>query len=449
MFAVPSLLDSLLPKHYDVDMSVMSLDDALHPSSVYRWLYIDFNSYFASVEQQLQPSLRGRPVAVVPAETDSTCAIAASYEAKAYGIKTGTPIYEARQLCPGLVCVLARHEHYVHFHHRILEEVDRHIPVTMVCSIDEVACRLMRNEQSVERITGIARAIKRGLAENVGEYVKCSIGVASNRYLAKIATDLKKPDGFTLIAQEELPHKLFSLKLRDLPGVGPNMEKRLYRAGIHDVRALWSLQPQHLRKVWGSVWGERMWYFLRGIEVPEQETTKSTIGHSHVMAPDLRDPSKAKYVARRLTLKSASRLRRMGYYASSFYLSARMENGTRLAGDERCYRAQDTMTFLHLLDTIWERLMRQGDGGRIKKISVVLYGLTAANELQPELFDALPDADLKARAKSENMSHALDKINHRFGRDSVLVGMLPSQGRSFSGSKIAFTRIPDVEEFLE
>src|SRR5580693_5536152 len=85
-----------------------------------RWLYVDFNSYFASVEQQLRPELRSKPIAVVPVETDSTCAIAASYEAKAFGVKTGTRIHEAKRLCPGLVCVLARHECYVEFHHRLI-----------------------------------------------------------------------------------------------------------------------------------------------------------------------------------------------------------------------------------------------------------------------------------------------------------------------------------------
>src|SRR5271169_855596 len=116
-----------------------------------RWLYVDFNSYFASVEQQLRPELRGKPIAVVPVETDSTCAIAASYEAKAFGVKTGTPIYEAKRLCPALTCVLARHERYVEFHRRLIDEIERHIPVTAVCSIDEVACRLMDNEISSVR----------------------------------------------------------------------------------------------------------------------------------------------------------------------------------------------------------------------------------------------------------------------------------------------------------
>jgi len=427
----------------------MFLNSALRPTSTLRWLYVDFNSYFASVEQQLRPELRGKPVAVMPVETDSTCAIAASYEAKAFGIKTGTPIYEARKMCPGLICVLAQHERYVEYHHRILEEVDHHIPVTLVCSIDEVACRLMDNETSVERITQIAHSIKRGLAQNIGEYVKCSIGIAPNRYLAKVATDLKKPDGLTFISAQDLPNKLYTLKLRDLPGIGYNMEKRLLLAGIGDMPTLWSLDSQRMRKVWGSVWGEKMWYFLRGYELPDEETTRSTIGHSHVMAPELRDPVKAKYVAKRLTMKAASRLRRMGYYASCFSLSARIENGPRLEDGERCYRAQDSMTFLHLLDTAWDKIMRQARGARIKKVSIALHGLTAATDLQPELFSELPDVDLKERIKSEKMSEALDKINHRFGRDSMLVGMLPSQGKSFSGTKIAFTRIPDVEEFLE
>ncbi len=430
-------------------MSILLPSHALHAAAELRWLYIDFNSYFASVEQQLQPRLRGKPVAVMPVATESTSAIAASYEAKAFGVRTGTPIWETRKLCPGIICVLAQHERYVEYHHRILAEVDNHIPVTAVCSIDEVACYLMNNETSIARITEIAMAIKQGLARNVGEYIRCSIGVASNRYLAKVATDLKKPDGFTILRPQDLPERLFELKLRDLPGIGHNIERRLIAAGIADMPALWGLDAQRMRKVWGSVWGEKMWHLLRGADLAEEETTRRTIGHSHVMAPELREPGKARYVARRLTLKAASRLRRMGYYASTLSLSVRVENGPRLGGDMRCYRAQDSMTFLGLLDTLWTSLMREAPGGHIKKVSVTLHGLVPASDLQAELFDVLPDMDLRKRHKAEKISQALDKINHRFGRDSVLLGMLPSQGRSFSGTKIAFTRIPDVEEFLE
>src|SRR4029077_5184035 len=176
-----------------------------------------------------------------------------------------------------------------------------------------------------------------------------------------------------------------------------------------------------MRKVWGSVWGEKMWYLLRGVEVPEEETERRTIGHSHVMATELRDPVKAQYVARRLTLKAASRLRRMGYYAQGLSLAVRLETGPRLEGGLHCYRAQDSMTFLHMLGLLWEEAMKEARGARIRKVSIKLHGLVAADGLQPELFDDMPDTDLKQREKAEKMSRALDKINHRFGRDSVLV----------------------------
>ncbi len=427
----------------------MSIDPYPFFADTLRYLYIDFNSYFASVEQQLRPELRGKPVAVVPVETDATCAIAASYEAKAFGIKTGTPIWEAKRICPELICVYADHSHYVEFHERIMKEIDRHIPVEAVCSIDEAACRLMKNEATPEAATKLAHSIKRGLAQHIGEYVKCSIGIAPNRYLAKVATDLKKPDGLTVLHVHDLPHRLYSLKLRDLPGIGANMELRLHRAGIFDMPSLMALNPERMRRIWGSLWGEKMWYLLRGADLPEQETTRSTIGHSHVMAPELRHPERAIHVARRLTMKAASRLRRLDYYASGFSFSARIESGLRYEMEAKCYRAQDNHTFLHLLDLIWTHMLGEIRGQHLKKVSVTLHRLMPASEIESELFDQLPGFDARKRGRAEDLSHAMDKLNKRYGRDSVSLGMLPSQGRSFSGTKVAFTRIPDMEEFLE
>ena len=174
----------------------MSLTNYPIPALSLRWLYVDFNSYFASVEQQLRPELRGKPIAVVPVETDSTCAIAASYEAKAFGVKTGTMIHEAKRLCPGLVCVLARHECYVEFHHRLIEEIERHIPVTAVCSIDEVACRLMDNEISLERSTAIAQSIKSGIANNIGPYSAAQSALRRTAISQKSAPSYKSRMGW-------------------------------------------------------------------------------------------------------------------------------------------------------------------------------------------------------------------------------------------------------------
>jgi DNA polymerase-4 len=418
-----------------------------------KWLYVDFNSYFASVEQQLQPHLRGKPVAVVPVETDSTCAIAASYEAKAFGVKTGTPIWEAKQKCPGLICVLARHDAYVEYHHRAIEEVNRHIPVTDVCSIDEVASRLLRNESQPEAARDIALSIKQGLADTLGPWIRCSIGIAANRYLAKVATDLQKPDGLTILMPDTVEERLGrELKPSDLPGIGRNMERRLAQKGVFTVADIYALDRRQMRHVWGSIWGERMWYYLRGYDLAELETKRRSIGHSHVLGPDMRPPQHAIAVARRLTLKACSRMRRMGYHATIFGFSARLEDGRRLRAEARCLPAQDSKTFLDMLLSFWNSQMPQKPGILVKKLSVVLHGLVEDGQVQPDLFPPLDIHQPLAPANAERwnrLSHALDRINHRFGRDSALIGILPSQGRSFSGTKIAFTRIPDREEFQE
>ena len=424
-----------------------------YPSSPLKWLYVDFNSYFASVEQQEQPHLRGRPVAVVPVETDSTCAIAASYEAKAFGIKTGTPIWEAKKLCRTLVCVLARHELYVDYHHRAIDEINRHIPVNDVCSIDEMAVRLLSNEAQPEVARQIALSIKAGLRESLGPWVRCSIGIAPNRYLAQVATDLEKPDGLTVLMPDEIERRLIAeLKPRDLPGIGRNMEKRLWLKGVFTMADIMALDRRRMRSVWGSIWGERMWYLLRGHDLPELETQRRSIGHSHVLGPALRPPTQAINVARRLTMKAAARLRRMGYTARLFGFSARLEDGRRVRGELRCTPSQDSPTFLAMMLHIWDAVVPREPGILVKKISVVLLGLEPENGAQLSLFpneQAGAEIAIPPPPRSLRLSRALDRLNHRFGRDTVLIGMLPSAGRGFSGTKIAFTRIPDREEFLE
>ncbi len=423
------------------------------PPSPLKWLYLDFNSYFASVEQQLQPHLRGRPVVVVPVMTDRTCAIAASYEAKAYGVKTGTPIWEARKLCPDIVCVLARHDTYVRFHERAIEEINRHIPVSAVCSIDEMAVSLMRNESEQGTAEAIARTIKAGLKANLGPWLRCSIGVAPNRYLAKVACDLEKPDGLTVLMPDEIEPRLCGeLALDDLPGIGRNMKRRLNLRGIHTIADVMALDRRQMRVAWGNIWGERMWYLLRGYDLPELETQRRSIGHSHVMAPEMRPPARAIDVARRLVLKAAARMRRLNYTASRFSFSARTESGQRFHREVRCRQTRDSLVFLDMLLVIWRDFFAvDGVGGsrvRIKKISVVLYGLVPVGPAQPDLFDR--DAGvLLGDTRGLRLSQAMDRLNHRFGRDTVLVGLMPSSGKQFSGTKIAFTRIPDMSEFRE
>ena len=164
-----------------------------------RWLVLDLNSFFASCEQQEHPELRDRPLIVVQTMADTTCAIAASYPAKALGIRTGTLVHEARRLCPHLKLVQANHKLYVDYHHRILKAIDKHIPVQEVVSIDEVACRLDKLQQQPTMARKLAQEIKREIETQVGACLTSSIGISANKLLAKLASNMQKPNGLVIL----------------------------------------------------------------------------------------------------------------------------------------------------------------------------------------------------------------------------------------------------------
>jgi DNA polymerase-4 len=416
-----------------------------------RWLYLDLNSYFASVEQQLDPALRGRPVVVAPVDTDSTSAIAASYEAKAYGIKTGTKIWEARGLCRDLVIVPGRHEEYVRFHHRIVEEVGRHVPVYAVCSIDEVACRLMDNENSRDGVTALAGRIKAGVRTRVGECLTSSIGVAPNRLLAKMAADMQKPDGLTILEADTLAARLRTLPLSDIPGVGRNMAARLAAAGVVSMDRLLSLDARQARTAWGSVLGERMYWLLRGHDLPELKTVNRSIGHSHVLGPEKRPLPAARLVTRRLLAKAATRLRRAGKRCGRLGLSVKAESqrevkGAKWGGEVRVAALMDTPALLAALEGLWTQMERGFAVHRLLQVGVVLSDLTEADAVQGGLFDGGCAAD---EARRVALSKAMDKVNARFGRDAVTLGHDQIGAVKSAGPRIAFTRIPELAEFRE
>ena len=175
-------------------------DDA--PAMTLRSLLVDFNSYFASVEQQVEPRLRGKPLGVVPLLADTTVCIAASVEAKVFGVKTGTKVAEARRLCPGIEFVIARHELYIDYHHRAVAAVDTVVPVRAVLSIDEMDCELTGRWREPQRARDDRAQGEGGdRASSVGEYLRTSIGIGPNTFIAKTASDMMKPDGLVVIEQ--------------------------------------------------------------------------------------------------------------------------------------------------------------------------------------------------------------------------------------------------------
>ncbi len=417
------------------------------PPNSLNWLFFDLNSYFASVEQQDRPELRNKPVAIVPSNTDSTCAIAASYEAKALGIKTGTKIYEAKKLCPDLKCVLARHDIYVEYHKRIFAEVENHIPITKVCSIDEAACKLLKNEQSPIQAIALAHRIKKGLRVNIGEHVKCSIGLAPNIFLAKTATDMQKPNGLVILEPNNYKDQLFNLSLNDLCGIGFNIERRLNNAGVKTVEHLWNISPKHARKIWGSVAGEIFWYRLHGYEIPDKPTKKRVIGHSRVLDPKFRPSDKAYSMALHLTVKACARLRRYELYARKFTLSIRTMDKHYWASDRSFSPTQDNFTVTKALEEMWRKMQWETSKAKLFKVSIMLNDLYESKEITLDLFET---AGLENKTiKNVKLSNAMDKLNKRFGGNTVNLGTCPKTSTGYVGTKIAFTRVPELEEFDE
>ncbi|MFA6433347.1 MAG: hypothetical protein WCW52_01495 [Elusimicrobiales bacterium] len=401
-------------------------------SKLVSWLYVDMNSFFASVEQELDPSLRGRPVAVVPLHADSTCCIAVSYEGKAFGVRTGTKVGEAKRLCPRMIFIEGNHGNYVRYHNRIVEAVESCLPVEAVCSIDEMACRLTGSQREPEAAETLAVKIKAAIRTTVGSSLKCSIGAGPNRYLAKIAGDMKKPDGFTVIRPCDLPEILYQLKLRDLTGVGARMEARLNREGIRSLEALCSLTPGELGRAWGSVCGEELWHLLRGMELPEKLTQQKSISHSHVLPPELRNPQGAMRILKKLTDKAAVRLRQEGFFASGIQIFAGFAG--RDGWKARCglMETQDTLAFIDAVKTLWEELPE----GPLFSVGVALTGLVPEAFHAPSLFE---------NYRRISLIKTLDRLNVKYGKDALHFGAT-HEAAGLIPLRIAFTRIPGEDE---
>jgi DNA polymerase-4 len=395
------------------------------------WLFVDMNSYFASVEQQFRPELRGRPVAVVPVMAESTCCIAASYEAKRFGIKTGTNVAEARRLCPGLQVIHARPPLYVRTHHEILEAVDSVLPVEEVLSVDEMYCRLGLSQREPEPAMELGMKVKRAVKRRVGESLLCSVGLAPNRFLAKVAGEMQKPDGLTVVTLEDLPHKLYSLTLRDLPGIGRRMDARLERHGVRTVEQLCSLPKDRLREIWEGVLGERWWHALRGEEPALPPTRRRSVGHSHVLPPEFRTPDGALSVLIRLVHKAAARLRGLEYCAGGLALRLSYTRRERWKTSTSFAHCQDTQTMVRILCALWRE---RPEGGVPLKVSVVLYDLIPDTSMTLSLF---PE-----HAQRLRLTQAMDDLNQRFGNNAVYLAAMHDSRRT-APMRIAFNHVPD------
>ncbi|MFZ4507347.1 MAG: DNA polymerase [Fimbriimonas sp.] len=401
------------------------VDDSL-PYGSLRYLFLDLNAYFASVEQQERPELRGRPIAVVPVMADSSFCIAVSYEAKRMGVKTLSQIGEARRLCPEIQMVLARPHVYVGYHHRVIAAVESVLPVEKVCSIDEMRIRLLGEERRRPQAIEWAHRIKATIRDQVGECLKSSIGLAPNAFLAKTATDMQKPDGLVVIEKHELPERLFGLKLTDFAGINKRMQIRLNAAGIFTTEQMCRASRDDLVQAFGGVMGERWWHLLRGDDLNLDNDSGKSLSHSHVLPPELRTDQGCREVLMRLIQKASARLRSNGWYAKSMSISVSgftQSWSVRL----RITATQDSIAFN-------EHFLKAWAGRNFVKprqVSVVFGDLLEREEVTPSLFDTLEDR--------EDLNKAVDEINGRFGKNTIFLAGL-NRVKDTAAEKIAFNK---------
>ncbi|MEM6649450.1 MAG: hypothetical protein AAF603_04290 [Pseudomonadota bacterium] len=443
------------------------------PAKGLKYLFIDFNAFFAAVAQQDEPALRGKPVLISPLKSEHSGAIAASYEARAFGIGRGTSIREARKLCPDIIIRPARHDRYVEIHHQLMGVIKTVLPIAKTYSVDEAAFYLSASEGEAPAALATAKRVKEAIAAEVGPALRSSIGVAQTRLLGKIAAGLNKPDGLTALHTDELPDRLAGLPLSNIPGIGAGIALRLAQNGVHDFPSLWRLAPKHARKIWGSVQGERFWYALHGFEVAELEQNRSMFGHSRVLGGPHRWPDEARLVARALLLKAASRLRLDEMMASKLSLMIKLRPEARWEGGAAFHPSQDSYIFLQHLNQQWDQFLTAWEGELsrqpLRGVSVFLHGLRAQDDprvLQRDLFSA-PQRYRQDQKKSRLWA-TIDDINMdkdgRFAKLALDGGKQRRQGSTapkhvmlaaqqqvdldYLGVKIAFGRVPSEKEFL-
>lgn len=433
-------------------------------------MHLDMNSYFASVEQQDNLLWRGKPVGVC--EHLGGIIIAASVEAKRWGIKTGTPVWEARKLYPKIILTPTRPDRYRFFNRQMVKVVSDYTSAVEVYSIDEVfadltkACNVRRSEKCkvksekwslvdpFEEAVSIAREIKERFKTEVGDYLRCSIGIAENKLLAKIGSDMQKPDGLVVIGsgqravdsgqsliggvlmltKEDLYHRL---KLTDIPGIGHRQEKNLNGLGIKTLKELRDFPKSHLVSRFGNIMGHHLYNLGQLIgswkEPVHQEREIKSMGHMYTLPKEFRKPEFFMPVLYKLCEMVGRRLRKkqlMGNIISCYY----HDKDYRGSGDSHKlnYFLQDGREIFLECEQLLGGCMPPVAG--IKLIGITVAGLRPYSH-QLSLFG---DAERKRR-----LMKALDKINDKYGEFTILRAQILPAGKAFADS-IGFGRVKEL-----
>lgn len=401
------------------------------------WLHVDMNSYFASVEQQANPFLRGRPVGVCAYLNDYGCIIASSIEAKQRGVKTGMRVPEARRLCPKIVLVENDPKKYRSTTKAIFSIFTDYTDQIEPYSIDEAFLRFPEchsheggnpDNYSGSRIhrqggTGksgmiaVAQEMKQRIKFEVGDWLRCSIGIASTRWLAKVGSDFQKPDGLTIVTPETLPSMYDRMKLTDAWGIGDRLEVRLNRLGIYTLNELRTYPVANLMEVMG-IRGYELWANVNGIEYnPNTANTTNdapkSIGHSYCLPRSVQDPVNAQKVLMKLCEKTARRLRDDGRQAWTVSCAW----STALGGDSRRKQCQTPIWKTEELFRETLQMMNEAFTHSVQFLAISVMNLRPPSG-QLSLWN------VESNSKDNTVTTAMDIINNRYGEYTLIRGAM-------------------------
>ena len=373
-------------------------------------MHVDMNAFFASVEQQVNPFLRHKPVAVVGAHK-RTVIITASYEARVYGVKVGMTIPEAQKLCPDIIFVAGNNKKYTDTCTRLVKVYRNYTPLVEVYSVDEAFLDITGSLCLFNNPEGIALRIKKEIRRNFG--LTCSVGIGPNKLLAKLAGNMKKPDGLTIIHVEKISEILEKLPVSDLCGIGSRLEKHLETMGVKTCGELGRFPVKELERRFGVV-GERLHQMGLGIDessvVPVEEVPDAkSVGHSMTLEKNVSDNESIERYILQLSEMVGRRLRRSHYSGRTVALTLRYSNFHTFTKRRTIkeYINDGLDIYLAALDVL--RLIRL-------RYAVRLLGVSVSNLVKD--YGQIPL--FKEERDRISVIQAMDKINDRYGEFSVI-----------------------------
>ena len=391
-------------------------------------LHADLNSFFATAEQQANPALRGKPVGVVKG-LGRTCIIAASVEAKKYGVGTGSRVYDAKKLCPQIILVPADFNKYEDISGRFIKICSTYSPLCEVFSLDECFVDVTETEQFWGNVFNIALDIKKRLKEEIGDYMTCSIGISHNRFLAKLASSRIKPDGLFWITEDNMIEVLDKSKLMDVCGLGWGLYRHLVSLGIDSFTKLRARSLDFLTANFGPYWSYHLYNICRGIDnssVSPYTNLKEqkSVGRTYTTHRVLNSWDEIYKVSRNLCEETAQKARVMGLCGRhvGFFLrtSPRQWSHEKLDNEVRSWYGH--MTLKRYIDSGSELFNICKQISKSWKVKDVIFFGVNLGMLTAKNYQSLPL--FEEDKKHARLTFSIDGINERFGNYTVFPGQL-------------------------